>query len=64
MQDRPTDTHADIDRFTSASIRRAIGERLRQNLVPEPGALPSRLQRLIDEMAQQDLNNGAANTAD
>jgi len=64
MQDRPTDNHADIDRFTSASIRRAIGERLRQNLVPEPGALPSRLQQLLEEMERQDGDNGAANTVD
>ncbi|WP_445487616.1 hypothetical protein [Rhodopseudomonas sp. RCAM05734] len=43
-----------IDRNTSASICNAIGERLRQNLVPASGALPSRLQALLDEMQRQD----------
>jgi hypothetical protein len=51
-----------IDRTTSASICNAIGERLRQHLVPAPGALPSHLQSLLDEMQRQDSDNASENT--
>lgn len=52
-------TERPIDRHTSASICNAIGERLKKNLVPAPGALPSRLQALLDEMERQDRENAA-----
>ena len=52
MRDRDND-RAQIDRATSTSICRAIGERLQQNLGPE-AAVPSSLQRLIDEMHRQE----------
>jgi hypothetical protein len=42
-----------IDRVTSSSICRAIGERLQANLGPE-APLPSKLQRLIDELHRQE----------
>lgn len=61
MQDRTTESQGKVDRATSASIRSAIGERLRQNLRPEPTSLPSHLQRLLDAMEQQDRDNAAAN---
>ncbi len=59
MQKRITDSEEQIDRMTSASIRNAIGERLRQSLRPEPEGLPTRLQTLLDEMQRQDRANAA-----
>lgn len=56
MQDQSSDSQAQIDRATSTSIRRAIGERLRQSLQPETVGLPSRLQHLLDEMQRQDCD--------
>jgi hypothetical protein len=44
----------DIDRPTSLSICRAIGERLRQNLRPDDSDLPSGLRNLMDELRRQD----------
>jgi hypothetical protein len=44
----------EIDRPTSRSICRAIGERLRQNLRPENSELPSGLRNLMDELRRQD----------
>ena len=46
-----------IDRTTSASICNAIGERLRQNLIPTSEALPTHLQSLLDQMQRQDRDN-------
>jgi len=46
-----------IDRNTCASIRNAIGERLRQNLVPAADALPSHLQALLDHMQRQERDS-------
>jgi hypothetical protein len=43
-----------MDRATSTSICRAIGERLRQNLTPEPVGLPDRLQHLMEALRMQD----------
>jgi hypothetical protein len=59
MQDRMAQSQAKIDRSTSASIRSAIGERLRQNMRPDPTSLPSHLQQLLDAMEQQDRDNAA-----
>jgi len=47
----------EIDRPTSRSICRAIGERLRQNLRPEESELPSGLRNLLDELRRQDGRN-------
>jgi hypothetical protein len=63
MQDRMTESQGEVDRATSASIRGAIGERLRQNLRPEPTSLPSHLQLLLDRMEQQDRDNAENGTA-
>lgn len=63
MQDQSTDNQEPIDRATSASICRAIGERLRQNLQSEETTLPSRLQYLLDEMRRQDLDLTEGGTA-
>jgi hypothetical protein len=43
-----------IDRATSTTICRAIGERLRQNLAAEPPGLPDRLQHLMEALRLQD----------
>jgi hypothetical protein len=47
----------EIDRRTSLSICRAIGERLRQSLRPEDSELPSGLRNLIEELRRQDRRN-------
>ena len=53
-----TDQGMPLDRATSTSICKAIGERLQQNLGPE-APMPNSLQRLIDEMHRQEmLGNG------
>ncbi|MEA2942257.1 MAG: hypothetical protein QOD09_2786 [Bradyrhizobium sp.] len=46
-----------IDRTTSRSISRAVGERLSQDLRPENSELPSHLQQLMDELRQQERRN-------
>jgi hypothetical protein len=50
MSNRDIDRYEQIDRATSTTICKAIGDRLRQNLVPEPSALPPQLQHLLDEL--------------
>lgn len=55
MPERITTTQS-MDRATSASICRAIGERLTQNLGPE-APMPSRFERLIEEMRRQEMGN-------
>lgn len=47
----------EIDRLTSLTICRAIGERLRQNLRPEDTELPSGLQNLVEELRRQERHN-------
>jgi hypothetical protein len=59
MQKRITGDEMAIDRTTSASIRTAIGDRLRRNLTSEDSAMPSHLQGLLDEMRLQDEANAA-----
>jgi hypothetical protein len=54
MADRADKTGQFIDPLTSASIRRAIGEKLSQSLMPEPSSLPSHLEELLDEMRRQE----------
>jgi hypothetical protein len=47
----------EIDRPTSRSICRAIGERLRQNLRTDDSELPSSLRDLMEEMRRQERRN-------
>jgi hypothetical protein len=44
----------ELDRPTTRSICRAIGERLQQNLRPEHSELPSGLRNLMEELRRQD----------
>jgi len=53
MNNRIDDQREQIDHKTSRSICEAVGERLRQNLRPEP-SLPAHLQRLVDELIRRD----------
>jgi hypothetical protein len=46
-----------IDRATSRSICRGVGERLQRDLRPENSELPSHLQCLMDELQRQDRHN-------
>jgi hypothetical protein len=57
MPNRINDSSEQIDRATSRSICRAVGERLQQDLRPENSELPSHLQHLMDELRQQDRRN-------
>jgi hypothetical protein len=54
MQEPSTENCEQIDHATSASICRAIGERLRENFQPDATGLPSRLQYLLDQIQRQD----------
>ena len=47
----------ELDRPTTLSICRAIGERLRQNLHPEQSELPSVLRNLMEELRRQERRN-------
>ncbi len=47
----------EIDRRTTRSICRAIGERLQQNLRPEDSELPSGLRNLMEELRRQERRN-------
>jgi hypothetical protein len=44
----------ELDRPTTRSICRAIGERLQQNLRPENGELPSGLRDLVEELRRRE----------
>jgi hypothetical protein len=54
MNSRIAGTNEAIDRKTSRSICDAVGERLRQDLRPEPSRLSSHLQQLMDELRRRD----------
>jgi hypothetical protein len=58
MNSRITDDIEPIDRKTSRSICDAVGERLRQNLRPEPSRLSSYLDHLMDELRRRDEDGG------
>jgi hypothetical protein len=45
-----------IDRRTSRSICDAVGERLQQNLRPEP-QLPTHLEQLLNELKKRDRDS-------
>ncbi|WP_426434184.1 hypothetical protein [Bradyrhizobium genosp. P] len=52
----PSQTNSDydqIDRKTSRQICDAVGERLQQNMRPEPSLSP-RLQQLVDELRRRE----------
>ena len=49
MMSRINDDSEGIDRKTSRSICDAVGERLQQDLHPEPSRLSSHLEHLMDE---------------
>ena len=55
--DRINESSEQIDRATSRSICRGVGERLRQDLRPENSELPSHLRHLINELQRQDRRN-------
>jgi hypothetical protein len=57
MSDRDIDRSVQIDRATSTTICKVIGDRLRQNLTSEPADLPPDLQYLLDELRLQDVQN-------
>jgi hypothetical protein len=57
MSSRINESSEQIDRATSRSICRAVGERLQQDLRPENSELPSHLRHLMDELQRQDRRN-------
>jgi hypothetical protein len=57
MSDRISESSEPIDRVTSRSICRAVGERLQQDLRPEKSELPSHLRHLMKELQRQDHRN-------
>ena len=57
MSERINQSSEQIDRATSRSICRAVGERLQQDLCPETSQLPSHLRYLMDELQRQDRRN-------
>ncbi|MDE2378870.1 hypothetical protein [Bradyrhizobium sp.] len=60
MNARFADDSEQIDRRTSRSICDAVGERLQQNLRPEP-RLTSHLQHLVDELRKRDREGNSHN---
>ncbi|HEV7881747.1 hypothetical protein [Bradyrhizobium sp.] len=57
MSDRIRESSEQIDRATSRSICRAVGERLQQDLRLESSELPSHLRYLMDELQRQERRN-------
>ena len=55
MNSRINNEYEQIDRKTLRAVCDGVGERLRQNLRPEP-VLPTHLQHLMDELRQRDNN--------
>jgi hypothetical protein len=55
--DRINESSEQMDRATSRSICRAVGERLQQDLRPDNSELPSHLRHLMDELQRQDRRN-------
>jgi hypothetical protein len=54
MNSRTIAPRDQIDHATCRSIRKAIGERLQQNLRPDTSALSSQLRHLMDELRKRD----------
>ena len=59
MKDRQLQSPDQLDRKSSLLICRAIGDRLRQDLGPEPAQLPSNLQHLMEEMSRQEKDSSS-----
>jgi hypothetical protein len=57
MSDRINESSEQIDRATSRTICRAVGERLQRDLRPESSELPSHLRYLMEELQRQDGRN-------
>jgi hypothetical protein len=57
MSYRINESSEQIDRATSRSICRAVGERLQQDVRPDNSELPSHLQALMDELQWRDRRN-------
>jgi hypothetical protein len=57
MSDRINQSSEQIDRATSRSICRGVGERLQQDLRPESSELPGHLRHLMDELRRQERCN-------
>ena len=57
MSDRIDQSSETIDRATSRSICRAVGERLQQSFRPESSELPPHMRQLMDELRRQDSRN-------
>jgi hypothetical protein len=55
MSNRDIDRTEQIDRATSTTICRVIGDRLRRDLDAEPTDLPPHLQYLLDALRLQDI---------
>jgi hypothetical protein len=54
MNSRITDNSEGIDHKTSRSICEAVGERLQEDLRPEPSRMSSHLEHLMDELRRRD----------
>jgi hypothetical protein len=57
MSNRINESSEQIDRATSRSICRGVGDRLQQDIRPETSELPTPLQHLMDELRRQDRRN-------
>jgi hypothetical protein len=57
MSNRINESSEQIDRATSRSICRGVGDRLQQDIRPETSELPTPLQHLMDELQRQDRRN-------
>jgi hypothetical protein len=57
MSNRINESSEQMDRATSRSICRGVGERLQRDFRPEASDLPSHLQHLMDELQRQDRRN-------
>lgn len=57
MRNTIVQSSEELDRADGARICRAIGEKLRQNLVPEQAPLPRHLQLLFEKLQAQDRSS-------
>jgi hypothetical protein len=57
MSNRINESSEQIDRATSRSVCRGVGERLQQSFRPETSELPTHLQHLMDALQRQDRRN-------
>ncbi len=57
MTDRTSKVNEPVDHLTSASIRKAIGEKLQQSLPPDSSRLPDHIEALLVEMRRRERAN-------